>query len=37
MGWTKDDEERLGDPCSKESWDEKNGNFEDDDSDDDDD
>lgn len=31
MGWSSDDEDRLGDPWSKESWDSNNNNYDDDD------
>ena len=34
--WTDEDEDRVQDPTSKESWDEQNGNYDDDDDDDDD-
>lgn len=30
-GWSSEDEDRLSDPWSKESWDEFNNNYEDDD------
>ena len=29
LSWSPEDEDRISDPWSKESWDERNGNYED--------